>query len=97
MAQDSALRKDFEALYAKRDQALKAKDTDFINKLLAEDHTSKDQDGPIKHRAQVVEENAGMIAAIKEVSSFATKVERAKQVKMKTKPSLKSPTPEMSR
>jgi hypothetical protein len=26
MAQENALRKDFEALYAKRDQALKAKD-----------------------------------------------------------------------
>jgi hypothetical protein len=39
---------------------------------------------------QVVAENAGMIAAIKEVSSFATKVERAKQEKMKNEPSFKS-------
>jgi hypothetical protein len=37
-----------------------------MNKLLAEDYTSKDQDGTIKHRTQVVEENAGMIAAIKD-------------------------------
>ena len=81
MAQDNAPRKDFEALYAKRDQALKAKDADFMNSLLAEDYTSKDEHGKIINRAQAVEENNFMISVIKEVSSVATKVESAKQGK----------------
>jgi hypothetical protein len=81
MAQDNALRKDFEALYAKRDKAFKAKDADFMNSLLAEDYTEKDDAGKIKNRAQAVEETNGMVAAMKEVSSLATKVESVKQGK----------------
>ncbi len=81
MAQDNALRKDFETLYAKRDKALKAKDAEFINSLLAEDYTEKDKHGKVENRAQAVEETSGMVAAIKEVISFATKVESVKQGK----------------
>lgn len=81
MAQDNALRKDFEALYAKRDKAFKAKDAHFINSLLAEDYTSKDKDGNVSNRAQTVEKNNSSIAAIKEVISVATKIESARQGK----------------
>ena len=81
MAQDNALRKDFEALYTKRDKAFKGKDADFINSLLAEDYTSKDNDGKLMNRAQTVEKNNSAFAAIKEVISVVTKIESVRQGK----------------
>jgi Domain of unknown function (DUF4440) len=81
MAQDHAPHQDFEALYARGDQALKAKDADFLNSLLAEDYTEKDDKGTIKTRAQTVEQNNRLVAAIKQVTISTTKVESVKEGK----------------
>ena len=79
MAQDSVLRKNFEAIYAKRDQALRLKDAASINALLAEGFTSKEADGKLKNRAQVVAETNAVIAAMEEVTIADTKVESVRQ------------------
>lgn len=44
-AQEHAPGNDFEALYAKINQAFKARDAGFPNSLLAEDYTEKDEHG----------------------------------------------------
>lgn len=79
LAQDNGLRKTFEAIYAKRDQALKARDATSYNALLAEDFTSKEGDGKIKTRAQFVAETNALLAAIEEVFSCETKVKSVKE------------------
>jgi hypothetical protein len=80
-AQDHAPGNDFQALYSKIDQALKARDATFPNSLLAEDYMGKDEHGNVKNRAQSVEQNNGIAAAIREVTSFTTKVESVKEGK----------------
>src|SRR5258706_8933890 len=49
-AQDNSVRKELEALDAKRDEAYKRKDAGFIISLLAEDYSSKDLDGKVKNQ-----------------------------------------------
>ena len=81
VAQDHALRKGFEALYAKQNKAIKAKDGDAIESLMAKDYTSKDEDGKVSTRTQAVKKFYVIFASIKEVTSFATKVGKIKQGK----------------
>jgi hypothetical protein len=81
LAQDDALRKEFEALYAKRDEAFKSKDAGFIKSLLADDYTAKGKGGNVKSRADEIRATDEMFPNIKEVPIFVTKVEGVKQGK----------------
>jgi Domain of unknown function (DUF4440) len=81
MAQGDALRKEFEALHARADEAFKSKDASFFKSLWADDYTSKGKDGKIKDRAQLVRETEDLFASIKEIASFASKVESVKHGK----------------
>lgn len=74
-AQDHTPGNDFQVLYARIDQAVKARDAGIPNSLLAEDYTEKDEHGNVKNRAQIVAQNNGIVAALKEVTSATTKVE----------------------
>src|SRR5258708_3572967 len=73
-AQDDSVRKELEAVYAKRDQAIKARDADFLKSLLADDYTEKDKDGKIKNRADAIKslEKNAVDKDVKDVSSATT-------------------------
>jgi len=82
IAQDDSVRKELEALYAKRDQAVKAKDANSFKSLLADDYTEKDKDGKITNRVDSIKEIEKNFADkdVKETSS-STKIEGVKQGK----------------
>ena len=79
-AQDDSVRKELEAVYAKRDQAIKARDADFLKSLLAADYKEKDKDGKITNRTDVTNsfDKSAADKDITEVSS-ASKIESIKQ------------------
>ncbi len=81
-AQDESVRKEIESLYAKRDEAFKAKDASFIKSLLADDYTDKDKDGKITNRADFIKtiENSFADKDVKEISN-STKIKTVKQGK----------------
>ncbi len=79
MAQDSALRKTFEAIYAKRDQSLRVKDADAINAFLSYDYTEKGLNGDIRNRAQVIGETNAVIRAIEGAPSYVSQLETVRQ------------------
>src|SRR5437868_1896795 len=77
-AQDDSVRKELEAVYAKRDQAIKAKDAEFLKSLLAADYTEKDKDGKIKNRSQAansLDNSFGAKDPIKMELNSVTKIE----------------------
>jgi len=88
-AQDNSVRKELEALYAKRDEAYKRKDAGFIISLLAEDYTSKDLDGKVKNRAQEAQEIEVNTTFF---GSVVTKVENVKPGKDKNEVIVESST-----
>ena len=79
-AQDDSVRKELEAVYAKRDQAIKARDADFLKSLLAADYKEKDKDGKITNRTDVTN-SFDKDAADKDITevSSASKIESIKQ------------------
>ena len=92
-AQDNSLRKELEALYAKRDEAYKRKDAGFIISLLAEDYTSKDLDGKVKNRAQEAQKiDVTFFVDSTEDYSVVTKVESVKAGKDKNEAIVESST-----
>jgi hypothetical protein len=92
VAQDDSVRKELEALYAKRDEAYKRKDAGFIISLLAEDYTSKDLDGRVKNRAQEARKIDVTFFASTEGYSVVTKVESVKPGKDKNEAIVESST-----
>ena len=58
VAQDDSIRKDLEAAYAKRDKAIRDKDLDAFNSLMASDYKSKSKDGVTNS----LEENSAKMA-----------------------------------
>jgi hypothetical protein len=91
-AQDNSVRKELEALYAKRDEAYKRKDAGFIISLLAEDYTSKDLNGKVKNRAQEAQNIELTFFASTEDYSVVTKVESVKEGKDKNEAIVESST-----
>jgi hypothetical protein len=77
-AGDDKARKELEAIYAKRDKALKNKDFDFEKSLKAEDYSEKSKDGTIKNRQESDAESAEMKAMVKEVREITTKIDSVK-------------------
>ena len=78
-ADEKELRKEFEAIYARVDQAIKNKDTKSLIAMLADDFTSKEEDGKILDREQSIASVTQSMAAIKEVHSAATKIDSLKE------------------
>jgi ketosteroid isomerase-like protein len=78
-AQESEVRKELEALYAKRDAALKAKDVAYITSLETDDFTRKSKDGKTVDRKQADAEMDMINTVIKEVTTFKTTLDDVKQ------------------
>lgn len=78
-ADEKELRKEFEAIYAKVDEAIKNKDVKALTAMLADDFTSKEEDGKILDREQSIAAVTQSMAAIKEVHSVATKIDSLKE------------------
>ncbi len=81
-AQNDSVRKELEAIYAKRDQALKNRDADLLKSLLANDYTEKDKDGKIRNHTDVTN-SFDKDASDKDITEVnaATKVVSIKQGK----------------
>jgi hypothetical protein len=77
-AADDKLRKELEAIYEKRDKALKSKDFDYEKSLKTEDYSEKSSDGTTKNRKESDAESDEMYAMIKEVREVTTKVDSIK-------------------
>jgi ketosteroid isomerase-like protein len=78
-AQETDVRKELEALYAKRDAALKAKDVAYITSLETDDFTKKSKDGKTVDRKQADADMDMINTIIKEVTTFKTTVDDVKQ------------------
>ena len=78
-ADDGHVRKELEAIYAKRDKAMLNKDFAFIKSTEAEEYTEKKKDGKVLNREQADAEMDQLAPMIKEVQSFWTKVESVKE------------------
>ena len=78
-ADDGHARKEIEAIYAKRDKAMMAKDFAFIKSTQSEEYTEKKKDGKVLNREQADAEIDQLAPMIKEVQSFWTKVESVKE------------------
>lgn len=79
LSQDDSVRKELEAVYAKRDQALKDKNFDFMLSQEAEDYTEKSKDGKVMNKEQAdaaAEDVKKMVVAVSEESS---KIESVKE------------------
>jgi hypothetical protein len=78
-ADDGHARKEIEAIYAKRDKAMLNKDFAFIKSTEADEYTEKKKDGKVLNREEADAEIDQLAPMIKEVQSFWTKVESAKE------------------
>jgi hypothetical protein len=76
---DGHVRKEIEALYAKRDKAMLNKDFAVLKSMETEDYTDKKKDGKVSNREQADSEIDQLAPMIKEVQSFWTKVESIKE------------------
>ena len=77
-ADDGHIRKELEAIYAKRDKAMLNKDFAFFKSTEAEEYTEK-KDGKVMNREQADAAIDQLAPMIKEVQSFWTKVESVKE------------------
>jgi hypothetical protein len=78
-AADDHIRKEFEAIYARRDKAMQSKDFASMKSMETEDYTEKKKDGKVLNREQADAEVDELAPMIKEVQSFWTKVESVKE------------------
>ena len=78
-ADDEHVRKEIEAIYAKRDKAMLNKDFAFIKSTEAEEYTEKKKDGKVLNREEADAEIDQLAPMIKEVQSFWTRVESVKE------------------
>lgn len=78
-ADDGHVRKELEAIYAKRDKAMLNKDFAFIKSTEADEYTEKKKDGKVLNREEADAEIDQLAPMIKEVQSFWTKVESVKE------------------
>jgi hypothetical protein len=78
-ADDGHVRKEIEAIYAKRDKAMLNKDFASIKSMEAEEYTETKKDGKVLNREQADAEVDQLAPMIKEVQSFWTKVEGVKE------------------
>jgi hypothetical protein len=78
-ADDGHVRKEIEAIYAKRDKAMLNKDFAFIKSTEADEYTEKKKDGKVLNRDEADAEIDQIAPMIKEVQSFWTKVESVKE------------------
>jgi len=79
LAQESALRQTFQKLYDERDRAFMRKDAPAMAAQFADDFTSKDQDGSIKSRAEVVQLATTVTSWLNGLPIAATMIESIKQ------------------
>ena len=78
-AADDHVRKEFEAIYARRDKAMLSKDFALVKSMETEDYTEKKKDGKVLNKEQSDAEVDDLAPMIKEVQSFWTKVESVKE------------------
>ena len=74
-ADESAVRKEIEAAYAKRDKALKTKDFEFLKSQETEDYTEKSKDGTVRNKEEADAMSDQMAPMVKDVAEQVTKVE----------------------
>ena len=70
-----SVRKEIEAQYAKRDQAFKSKDFDFLKSQETSDYSEKAKDGSVRSKEESDALSDQMASMVKEVTDQATKVE----------------------
>jgi hypothetical protein len=76
--QDHPARKEIEAIYAKRDKAIRDRDFAYLKTHLAKDYTEKSTDGTVLDRKQADAEADQIYAMVKEVHEHSTKVDSIK-------------------
>jgi ketosteroid isomerase-like protein len=78
-ADEKEARHELEAIYAKVDEATRNKDIKAIRAYMAEDFTSKRQDGKILDRNESLETLAQSLNSLKEIQSSSTKIDKLKE------------------
>ncbi len=78
---NTQLRKEIEDIYAKRNEAIKKKDFDYLKSQESDDYTEKSDDGTIKNRQQADAEADQLFTIVREVKEYSTKVESVKEGK----------------
>jgi|HubBroStandDraft_6_1064221.scaffolds.fasta_scaffold190929_2 hypothetical protein len=76
--QSDAVRKEIEAQYARRDQAFKNKEFDFLKSQETSDYSEKMKDGEVRNKEECDGLADQMASMVKEVTDEATKVESVK-------------------
>jgi len=74
LGQDNVLRKEIEAIYAKRQKAILEKDFARLKLDQADDYTEKSNDGTVQNRKQADAEADQLYSIIKEVFSYSMRV-----------------------
>jgi hypothetical protein len=78
-AQDKEIRKEVEAIYAKRQKAILDKDFARLKSDLTDDYREKSEDGTIRNRQQADAELNRLYSIIKEVVAYSIKVVTIKE------------------
>jgi hypothetical protein len=81
LAKANEIGKELQAIYAKREKAIKAKKFGYLKLDEADDYTERDKDGTVRNRQQADAEADQIHALVREIHQYSLKIDSIKEGK----------------